>query len=144
MQEPPGATVAKTDYPAGAVPAASSAILASSTGQPALAAEKAPGDYLYGPNVLMLTNPIPETRNVLERLTTFFPSGYSTIIPHDVGEMQIPTVKGIMTLIRRTGVEQTASSASKLTTIFELWDDHAPVFPAPKGSEPLGVGDKVR
>lgn len=51
---------------------------------------------------------------------------------------------GHMTLMRRTGVERTVSSASNLTTIFELHDVNAPVFESPKGREPHGIGLKVR
>lgn len=123
--------------------ASTSASLVSATGQTVLAIEKAPGDHMYGRNVLVLTNTMPETRPALEHLVTFFPPGCSSVVAHDVAEVEIPTVIGYMTLLRRTGVERTASSASNLTTIFELYDVNALVFESPKGHEPHGVGDQV-
>lgn len=121
-----------------------SASLVSPTGQVVLAVERAPGDHMYGPNVLALTNTITETRAALERLATFFPSGCATIVLHDASEVEIATVMGYMTLVRRTGVERMASSASNLTTIFELHDFNAPVFESPPGHEPHGLGAQVK
>jgi len=140
-----------SDGPKDKAPPAPPAVLLAPEGggAPPLVIEAAPGSYMYGP-VLALTSTTTDAFEMLEYLESIFRTGYASLMPHKQMQTNVRTVKGIMRLTTRTGVQQAdkkdkkaVPSSKSLATIFELEFDRAPKFSSPEGHRPHTLGANV-
>ena len=114
---------------------------------PPLVIEAAAGSYMYGP-VLALTSTTADSFETLEYLESIFRTGYASLMRHNRLQSNVRTVKGIMRLTTRTGVQQPEKkkqppSSRSLATIFELESERAPKLSSPEGHRPHTLSANV-